>query len=105
MRVSNASETITLFLHGLNSDSTTWDKLNKDEYFGQCQTVPEDLDASRSLPQASCYLYTFRSRPDWDGQIWPNGDGATFQELGAEVGEVVAWIRNRHNLKSLGQEK
>lgn len=98
----NASgETITLLLHGLNSDSNTWDKLNKDEYAGQCRMISVDATRSDDGPLAPCYAYNFRARKDDADQVWANGDGATFTELGDEVGVVVDWIRRRHGLKVL----
>lgn len=100
---SAGAETITLYLHGLNSDSSTWDKLNSDSYSGQCKKIRTDDDStviSDSVPHAPCYLYTFKKR-DVDGEGWDNGDGATFSELGQEVGNVVEWIRGRHGVKVL----
>lgn len=98
---SAGAETITLFLHGLNSDSDTWDQLNKDAYSGQCQKIWAGAIVEDYVPQAPCYLYTFSGRRDESGDFWPNGDGATFEDLGKEVGIVVDWIRSRHNLKVL----
>ena len=101
----NGPETITLFLHGLNSNAGTWDILNFDEYYDNCLKVTAtDVGSASSKPAASCYLYTFMDR-DANGSSWPAGDGSTFGQLGEETGKVVDWIRSRHNLRVSRQSR
>jgi pimeloyl-ACP methyl ester carboxylesterase len=93
--VGRYSPAILLLLHGLNSDPSTWSALVGDVFNGGSQSLCPEFTLSSSLTTAHCYRYHFMSRVDSRGDTWPNGDGATYTELGVEVGAAVRMIADR----------
>jgi pimeloyl-ACP methyl ester carboxylesterase len=101
LRLNTGGQIITLFLHGLNSSADAWEELDDNEYGRQCSEVSEaDLGRVNNVPISPCYMYNFRSR-EVEGVSWGSGDGATYAQLGDEVGQVVEWIRSRHSLSGI----
>ncbi len=93
-------DVITLYLHGLNSDSGAWDDVNADNHENACVKTDAESLSGPPVTSAPCYLYTFSAR-EAEGEIWAKGDGADFAQLGTEVGAVVEWIRRRHSPRIL----
>jgi hypothetical protein len=93
-------KTAYLLLHGLNSDASTWDALVENAFGDDCPVLTAtELDGT--VKQASCYRYNFITRIGPDGVKWEHGDGATFAQLGEEVGLVVAALRKKSGVGSL----
>lgn len=85
------TNTVYLLLHGLNSDPDTWEQTVDHIFKGHCPILKGDKrDDKQSLSQ--CYRYHFSTSVGKHGEVWNNGDGESYDDLGAEVGTVVMSI-------------
>jgi len=95
--------TAYLFLHGLNSNVNTWNDVVKARFNNSCTTISNGTDVSSAANTQRCFRVSFATRiraglgnTTWSGLLaqtsWPNGDGATYSELGAEVTAAVGKI-------------
>lgn len=78
--------TVYLFLHGLNSDETTWNAVAKRLFAKRCVTLSQATDPA-SINPSRCYRLHFSDN------TWPHGDGLSLDELGEEVGQAVYSIQ------------
>jgi pimeloyl-ACP methyl ester carboxylesterase len=107
---TSSTGTVYLFLHGLNSDPSTWKDLIKDrfKYCDQLKVLDpypyyraefdkqiyawDRLLNLNPFPQANgCYALEFSS-PGWD-----SGDGLNYAQLGLQVGAAVNFIVKQRN--------
>lgn len=93
-------ETVFLLLHGLNSAPDTWNTVVDDIFKGYCPTLAGD-DRDLELADTRCYRYHFESRTDKANQLWENGDGSTFDQLGEEVGLAMISLEEITQPKSV----
>jgi len=100
-RFDSGSDTVSLFLHGLNSDADAWRAFNRNEMGGQCERITSaTISRDEPIARTPCYLYDFDEKTV-SGIRWGRGDGSTYAELGTEVGKAVDWIRLRHDIRTL----
>ena len=92
-------ETVYLLLHGLNSDPDTWNAVNDELFDNQCRTLQGD-DRDLNLPTVKCYRYHFKTRTT-NGEVWENGDGSNYHQLGQEVGLALSSLEQVANPTSV----
>jgi len=85
-----AGGTVYLLLHGTASDPRTWDELVGHRFGGHCPVTELGQDLTED---SVCYRVEFADIPI--GDIWKNGDGSKFDQLGVEVGVAIRKIEAR----------
>lgn len=93
-----ALDSVTVLLHGTNSNPTTWnDFVKKGPFANACPIVRWGV----AVTQVSrCYRYQFADRRVED-EVWTHGDGATFNQLGAEVRAALNQIAKKVSAKKI----
>lgn len=95
-----SAKTSYLFLHGLMSNASTWDVVTERLFNGNCPVVENGAEL-KDLSKSRCFRYNFIDRVDDDHNTWTQGDGATYVQLGQEVGSIVEVIKKATQSSSI----